>query len=88
MEAKLDSYDRKIIESTPVTLARIRGLLEKQWQMTLAERQKIAGLPSNRADVILTGIAIYEAIMNQFHFEKLQVSTRGLRFWALLHERH
>jgi exopolyphosphatase/pppGpp-phosphohydrolase len=62
--------------------------LEKQWVMKLAERQKIAGLPPTRADVILTGMAIYEAIMNQFHFAQLQVSTRGLRFWALLHERH
>jgi exopolyphosphatase/pppGpp-phosphohydrolase len=34
--------------------------------------------------VILTGVAIYESIMEQFGFKDLIVSTRGLRYWALL----
>jgi exopolyphosphatase/pppGpp-phosphohydrolase len=34
--------------------------------------------------VILTGTAIYESIMEQFGFDHLTVSTRGLRYWALL----
>jgi exopolyphosphatase/pppGpp-phosphohydrolase len=33
----------------------------------------------------LTGMAIYEAIMAQFGLTSLGVSTRGLRYWALLH---
>jgi exopolyphosphatase/guanosine-5'-triphosphate,3'-diphosphate pyrophosphatase len=84
MEAKMNDYNREKIESTPVSLDRIRESLEQQWQMTLVERQKIAGLPPNRADVILTGMAIFEAIMAQFEFSQLTVSARGLRFWALL----
>jgi exopolyphosphatase/guanosine-5'-triphosphate,3'-diphosphate pyrophosphatase len=85
IEAKLTDFDREKIESTAITLDMIRGHLESQWQLTLAERQKIVGLPAKRADVILTGIAIYEAIMEQFGFTELSVSTRGLRYWALLH---
>jgi len=84
MEARMSDYDREKIESTPVSLKRIREQVETQWLMPLAERQKIAGLPPNRADVILTGMAIFEAIMNQFDFRQLNVSARGLRFWALL----
>ena len=30
------------------------------------------------------GVAIYEAVMQQFHLSELYVSTRGLRFGALL----
>ncbi len=56
--------------------------------MTLARRQNIVGLPPDRADVILTGMAIYEAIMEQFGFKELAVSTRGLRYWALLRLNH
>ena len=78
-------FDRDKIESTPITLDIIRSHLESHWQMTLADRQKIVGLAPNRADVILTGIAIYEAIMEQLGFSELTVSTRGLRYWALLH---
>lgn len=80
----LPDYNREKIESTPIPLNVIRDQLESQWQMTLAERQKIPGLPPDRADVILTGIAIYEGIMEQLGFTQLTVSTRGLRYWALL----
>jgi exopolyphosphatase/guanosine-5'-triphosphate,3'-diphosphate pyrophosphatase len=54
------------------------------WGMPLAERRKIPGLPRNRADVILMGVAIYEAVMQYFNFPELYISTRGLRFGALL----
>jgi len=37
-----------------------------------------------RADVILTGMAIYEAVLEEFGFNELRASTRGLRFAAVL----
>jgi exopolyphosphatase/guanosine-5'-triphosphate,3'-diphosphate pyrophosphatase len=85
IQKRMTDYDRDKIESTPISLENIRNHLESHWQMTLADRQKIVGLPRDRADVILTGIAIYEAIMEQLNFDSLTVSTRGLRYWALLH---
>jgi exopolyphosphatase/guanosine-5'-triphosphate,3'-diphosphate pyrophosphatase len=85
IQEQMAGYDRDKIESAQITLEGIRGQLESHWQMSLADRQKIVGLPPERADVILTGIAIYEAIMEQLGFSDLAVSTRGLRYWALLH---
>jgi exopolyphosphatase/guanosine-5'-triphosphate,3'-diphosphate pyrophosphatase len=85
LQAKLSDFDRDKIEATLLTLEGVRDLVESHWQMTLAEREHIVGLPPSRADVVLTGIAIYEAIMEQFGFKDLAVSTRGLRYWALLH---
>jgi exopolyphosphatase/guanosine-5'-triphosphate,3'-diphosphate pyrophosphatase len=84
MEAKLDTYDRERIEGTRLELARVRWHVEQLWSMPLSERQQIIGLPQNRADVILTGAAVYEAIMEQFKFPTLRISTRGLRFAAVL----
>jgi exopolyphosphatase/pppGpp-phosphohydrolase len=37
-----------------------------------------------RADVILPGVVIYEAVMEEFGFEQLRISTRGLRFAAVM----
>jgi len=37
-----------------------------------------------RADVILTGVLIYEVVMEEFGFNRLRVSTRGLRFAAVM----
>lgn len=77
-------FDRELIEETQFSKAALTGLLERLWAMPLARRREVPGLPPERADVILTGAAIYEAILDVFHIPVLGVSTRGLRFAALL----
>jgi len=84
MESKLEDYDRARIEATRLSSQRLRWHVEYLWSLPLQKRKDIVGLPSNRADVILGGILIYEAIMELLAFRELWVSTRGLRFAALL----
>lgn len=81
----LDNYNRAKIESTTVPLEGLRELVERHWQMTLAERQAVVGVPPKRADVTLTGLVIHESIMEQLGFSRLFITTRGLRFWAVRH---
>jgi exopolyphosphatase/guanosine-5'-triphosphate,3'-diphosphate pyrophosphatase len=84
MEAKAEDFNREQIEATVLPVGHLRAMLEEQWQLPLASRAKTPGLPPDRADVILTGMAIYEAVMDRFGFARLRISTRGLRYWALL----
>jgi exopolyphosphatase / guanosine-5'-triphosphate,3'-diphosphate pyrophosphatase len=84
MESELTSYDRERIEATRLSLDRIRWHMKRLWSLPLEERQEITGLPKKRADVILPGVAIYEVVMEEFGFEDLRVSTRGLRFAAVM----
>jgi exopolyphosphatase/guanosine-5'-triphosphate,3'-diphosphate pyrophosphatase len=84
METKSNEFNRERIEATILPMDRLRAMLEELWQLPLAARRKTPGLPPDRADVIVTGIAIHEAIMARFSFPRLRVSTRGLRYWALL----
>ncbi len=84
MEAKLDHFDRSALEAVRLTLERIQWHVKHLWGLTLEQRKQIVGLPKNRADVILTGAAIFEAVMKQFSFRELRISTRGLRFGAAL----
>ncbi len=84
MEAGLETYDRKRIEATRLSLERVRWHRNRLWGLPLSQRRQITGLPKNRADVILTGVVIYEAVMEQFGFPELRVSTRGLRFAAVM----
>ncbi|MGA2554774.1 MAG: Ppx/GppA family phosphatase [Verrucomicrobiota bacterium] len=84
METKAAEFNREQIEATVLAAGRLRAMLEAIWQLPLATRRETPGLPADRADVILTGMAIYEAIMERFGFGQLRVSTRGLRYWALL----
>lgn len=84
MEAKLESFDREQIENTRLSRERVRWQVNHLWSLPLAQRQQITGLPKKRADVILTGVVIYEAVMEEFGFAELRVSTRGLRYAALM----
>lgn len=83
LELQLADYDRDRIEATRFTAARLRWHVERLWNLPLAERRELPGLPPKRADVILFGAAIYEAVMEGFGLAKLRVSTRGLRFAAV-----
>ena len=53
------------IESLRLSLPEVQALTNRLWQMPLAARGKLPGLPANRADVILFGAAIYEAVWLQ-----------------------
>jgi exopolyphosphatase / guanosine-5'-triphosphate,3'-diphosphate pyrophosphatase len=85
MEAGLGTFDRARIEATHLSAARVSWHLERLWSLPLAQRQAIIGLPKNRADVILMGVAVYYSVMEAFGFRELRLSTRGLRFAALMH---
>lgn len=77
-------FDRALIESTVLSHDHLGEMVGQLWEIPLAERRKIPGLPPERADVILTGAAIYLAIVEAFGFADLRISTRGLRHAALL----
>jgi exopolyphosphatase / guanosine-5'-triphosphate,3'-diphosphate pyrophosphatase len=84
IEKKLDRFDRERIESTILSREQVTAYRKHLWSLPLAKRKEITGLPKLRADVILTGVVIYEAVMEEFDFEQLRVSTRGLRFAAVM----
>ena len=85
MEAGLETFDRARIEATRLSAARVFWHLDRLWSLPLEQRKTIVGLPKNRADVILMGVAVYYAVMEAFGFRELRLSTRGLRFAALMH---
>jgi exopolyphosphatase/guanosine-5'-triphosphate,3'-diphosphate pyrophosphatase len=84
MELSLTEFDPARLETAQLTRAKVRARLERLWGLPLAQRRKVPGLPPERADVILTGVAIYWCVMERFGFERLQISARGMRFAALL----
>jgi exopolyphosphatase / guanosine-5'-triphosphate,3'-diphosphate pyrophosphatase len=84
MQLRSDRFEREQIEATRLSLQQIRTHLENLWNLPLAQRKEIPGLPKSRADVILPGVLIYAAVMEEFDFTELRVSTRGLRFAAVM----
>jgi len=84
MEGRLEDFDRDKIEATMINASRLQWHVRNLWSLPLEQRKNVVGLPKNRADVILTGAVIYEAVLEVFAFEEMRVSTRGLRFAAVI----
>jgi exopolyphosphatase/guanosine-5'-triphosphate,3'-diphosphate pyrophosphatase len=84
MELKMNGFDRDRIDGLRLTRRQVLDWTVHLWSLPLLERKSITGLPANRADVILMGVAIYEAVLAHFDLGDVYVSTRGLRFGALL----
>ncbi len=84
MEAELATFDRERLERTRLSRQRLKWHVEHLWGMALEPRKQIVGLPFNRADVILAGAVIYEQVLEEFGFRELRITTRGLRFAAVM----
>ena len=65
-------------------LDQVSRTVDRLWSLPLSERLKIAAIPRERADLILTGSVIFKLIMRQLHFAQLTISRRGMRYGALL----
>ena len=79
-----DDLSADEIESLRLSLPEVQSLTQRLWKMPLAERRELAGLSANRADVILFGAAIFEAVMMRCGFGELRPTLRGVRYGALL----
>jgi exopolyphosphatase/guanosine-5'-triphosphate,3'-diphosphate pyrophosphatase len=83
MHLGLARFDRERIEAVSFEAGQVTEWTARLWSLSLAARREIVGLPPERADIILFGLAILEAVMGAFRLPRLRVSTRGLRFGAL-----
>jgi len=84
MEAGLTGFDRDKIEAATLSRESLARHARQLWSLPLAQRQQIIGLPPKRADVILAGVLIYSTMMEEFGFSHLAISTRGLRYGAVM----
>jgi len=85
VQLQLRSFSRELIEGTLLSREQIKTESMRLWSTPLEERKRIIGLPQNRADVILPGVLVFDQVMEALQLDSLRVSTRGLRFAAVLH---
>ena len=60
-----------------ITRAEVRHLLERIRKLPLRDRSAIAGLSSDRVDIIVAGLAIVDRVMDRLEVNLLQVHNRG-----------
>lgn len=65
--------------STTVTLDRLKDLVAKLSTLTIAGRRKVAGIPAERADIIVAGAVVLEETMSALGIESLKTCDWSLR---------
>ncbi len=76
---RLPRYDRRRVDGCWLSETEISQVIEQLIAMTYEERVANACIGSERADLVLAGCAILEAIRRAFPVPRLRVADRGLR---------
>ena len=75
----LTSYDRRRVDGCTVTAEAMRDISAMLSSRSPAERALVPGIGSDRADLVVAGCAILEAIMDIWPSATLKVADRGIR---------
>ncbi len=75
----LKRYDRRRVDGVWLAAAQVTGIIDRLLDMTYAERVANPCIGAERADLVLAGCAILEAIRRRWPCDRLRVADRGLR---------
>ena len=75
----LPSYDRKAIDGLMVPADSMRAISQMLSRMSIGERAQLPCIGGERADLVVAGCAILEAIMDIWPAKTLGVADRGIR---------
>ncbi|PAX07919.1 exopolyphosphatase [Sphingomonas lenta] len=75
----LDHYDRALVDGLIVPAQAMRAISTELSGMSVPERAKFPCIGSERADLVVAGCAILEAILDLWPAERLGIADRGIR---------
>jgi exopolyphosphatase/guanosine-5'-triphosphate,3'-diphosphate pyrophosphatase len=75
----LQQYDRRLVDGCWSESAALKSLGRRLAAMSPAERASIPGVGRDRADLVVAGAAILEALLDVSRVERIRVADRGLR---------
>jgi exopolyphosphatase/guanosine-5'-triphosphate,3'-diphosphate pyrophosphatase len=75
----LERYDRRRVDGLWLDNGEVDSIIARLLGLSFEERQANACIGADRADLVLAGCAILEAIRRVWPSERLRVADRGLR---------
>ncbi|HYW14941.1 MAG TPA: Ppx/GppA phosphatase family protein [Allosphingosinicella sp.] len=75
----LPSYDRRAVDGLMMPVDKMREVNRMLSRMSFAERSELPCIGAERADLVVAGCAILEAIMDIWPAQTLGVADRGIR---------
>lgn len=80
----LERYDRRQVDGTWLEAGEVDSMIHRLLAMPFAERVANPCIGAERADLVLAGCAILEAIRRRWPCQRLRVADRGLREGILM----
>ena len=80
----LPRYDRQMVDGLDLELSDIRVVVDRLMRMSVQERARHPCVGPERADLVLAGCAILDAICRLWPLRSLRVADRGVREGVLL----
>ncbi|WP_157215742.1 Ppx/GppA phosphatase family protein [Flavisphingomonas formosensis] len=75
----LPNYDRRAVDGLVVPATAMRDISGRLSAMSVAERAQLPCIGGERADLVVAGCAILEAILDIWPAERLGIADRGIR---------
>ena len=75
----LDRYDRRRVDGTWMSTEEVAQMIDLLLSMSYEERVASPCIGADRADLVLAGCAILEAVRREWPCDRLRVADRGLR---------
>jgi len=79
LHLELPQYDRKAVDGLIVPSESMRDISTRLSTMSPAERRQLPCIGTERADLVVAGCAILEAILDIWPADRLGVADRGIR---------
>ncbi len=79
VELGLPAYDRRLVDGCTVSVASMRKLSALLASQNPAERAQVGCIGRDRADLVVAGCAILEAILDVWGEDDVRVADRGIR---------
>mgnify|MGYP006285503939 CR=1 FL=1 len=80
----LPRYDRRAVDGIWMSAGEVNDIVNRLLSMSYTERVASACIGVERADLVLSGCAIFDAIRNVFPSDRVRVADRGLREGILM----
>jgi exopolyphosphatase/guanosine-5'-triphosphate,3'-diphosphate pyrophosphatase len=80
----LDRYDRRRVDGLWMRAEDTTGVIQALLRMSYRERARNGCIGTDRADLVLAGCAIFEAIRRAFPSDRIRIADRGLREGILM----
>ena len=80
LDRGLTTYTPSLVEGWMVEVSRLEALVDRLRGSTEAERRRLSGLGSGRADIVVAGALAVRRLARRFQARGMVCSTRGLRY--------